>query len=722
MVLGILAVWFLLCAAVYLIVEWKTTVVPALGRFGKKLYVKLIMAYIRFREPELRRAQRRWLGWNREITALIALALCLISIMVITLFRGGPWFVAQPSETAAAQTVPAGEAEPLVYAGLNYIFSVLEGDSAEFREHAAYAPLSSLLAMVISLLVPVLTAAAAALLLWNHLPHHVPWGGNTWYIFSELEPNAIRMARSIQDKHAVFLFLRTRPGKQEPDTLKELQPLRYLLYPRDESRFLLWRWRRAHRMRFFFLSENTDTNFERMQDFLREAAARKLFTPVGPRNEADFQQELYLLSETESAPMLIDHLRRQLVDGENAHIFANTELHLLDRFRAVSYDLLMEKPLCEFRKTAPDGTSKLNVLIVGFGKIGREFFRAASSMGIIHNCTTEFTIYDLMIHQKMALFQSQCPELEESVKPRQFMVNADSQMLERLIENEDFHYILVALGDDERNIRVVTRLKGYYRRKHWSGGDAICQPQICVNIEDSIKHEYITTLWKARKTDTWDRSIHVFGGLDQAFTQEVLMPEKLWRAARWVHRHFNKTSGSDALPLDWSEYQRRSSIACAAHAAYHAAAVEDAQEPYDSILAKWKENKDDQPKYTALVDTEHRRWMAYVRSEGMRLATFDQVEQYYASLDPMHHVDQLGSLTPCLVDSGELDKLWKDLEALDKRVNKAGRKSPYAGNYTFHQRDQLLVLNAAALRKYIDDNVPPAKTNTDFFPKENAAP
>jgi hypothetical protein len=40
----------------------------------------------------------------------------------------------------------------------------------------------------------------AAILLWNRLPHHVPIFSRNWYIFSELNPNSIRMAKSINEK------------------------------------------------------------------------------------------------------------------------------------------------------------------------------------------------------------------------------------------------------------------------------------------------------------------------------------------------------------------------------------------------------------------------------------------------------------------------------------------------------------------------------------------
>lgn len=586
-----------------------------------------------------------------------------------------------------------------LFTGLQVVFNVFEGDSETFREYAVCFPH---VYGILSCAVPVLTVFAALHLLWNYLPHHVPFKAKQWYIFSELDANSIRMANSLSDEDHLCIFLRSHRDKVDQELLKELQKVRYFLYPKDESRFLLWPWRRKHIMRFFFLSDNTDENFNRMQEFLSAVEDSTLFAPQDTTlPDGRFQQELYLLSETESASMLIDHLRRKLSkDGVRLPVFQNTELRLLDRFRATSYNLLLNKPLYECTHNG-----KLNVLILGFGRIGREFFRAAASMGVIHDCCTEFTICDLQINRKLNAFMRQCPELACSVHFRAQELDAETDQLDDLIYGGQFHYILIALGDDERNIRIASRLKLHYRRLHWNnearkkhgfdGGEDI-HPQVCVNIEDSIKRTYSEELWK--KTFSSDRDLEAFGGLDQVFNKDVLMPENLWRAARWIHQELNRTDTSEPYLVgavghrEWTEYERRSSIACAAHAEYYVAAV---GKNYQELLTQWKTEKTEvgRSKYDHLVDTEHHRWMAYVRSEGLRKSGTDLVDVYYDK-DYGRHVDILGRLTPCLVDNEQgLEKVWKHLE---KHYT-----DDFKGKLPFRERDKLLVLNADIIQRGI---------------------
>lgn len=592
--------------------------------------------------------QKKERDWERISVLSLSLSLVLVlALRWVVEFRCGSW--------------------EWIFTGVQTVFDVLEGNSVEFRTALSAIPA---VPELLSCAVPALTVFTATQLLWNYLPHHVPMGKGEWILFSELDANSVRMAKKLAREDRLCIFLRTRRNKADTDLLKELEEIPFFLYPGDEIRFLLWPCRRRHILRFFFLSENTDENFQRMQDFLTAAGEKTLFKPRKVSlPDGQFQQELYLLSETESAPMLIGHLRKLL---KTSRCFRNTELRLLDRFRATSYDLLRTKPLYEH---IHDG--KLHVLVLGFGKIGREFFRAACSLGILHGCTTEFTLCDQQIGSKLNAFLSQCPELRKSVTIHPRKLDLDTAALEQLAAAADYHYILVALGDDERNIRVASRLKRFYRLRHWEhlAGRRTedLQPQICVNIEDPIKHAYTEGLWD--DDSAWGHALHVFGGLEQVFTPAVLMPRSLWNAARYIHRQLNDLSDDDTP--DWGEYERRSSIACALRAAYLDASRPSGASP------------------EALADTEYLRWMAYVRSEGLRYADPALVNAYYGQVKG-GHVDILGKLTPCLTeDQKKLEDVWTYLTTGIHAGNYIGKKS-------FRERDLYLVNHAHEIAEKLE--------------------
>ena len=667
----------------------------------------------------------RWVNWERLSTITLGAALILVTFLTA-------------NATWNASPSPDSGLDKGIYEGLRIAFSVFEGDSAQFRAYMAASPLASrgalwvwfldACAVVLPVIIPLSTVTTAAILLWNRLPHHVPIFSRNWYIFSDLNPNSIRMAKSINKKleeewdTGVFIFLRTRRGDQSPEILDDIRTLNYYFHPKTEDRFLIWPLRRFRRMRFFFLSETTDENFERIQEFLEAVKNKWLFCPLGKPRDDVFQQELYLLSETESAPMLIDHLRDTLyrekvvtvtrADGTTEQkkekvkrlIFSNTELRLLDRFRATSYDLLRNVPLHEhIDKSGQE--DQLHVLILGFGKIGREFFRTACSLGIFPDCKTEFTICDQQISDKLAMFESQCPELRDSVTLSTRKLNVETKELENLIEVGEYHYILVALGDDERNIRVASRLKRFYRRHHWEYLAGKCttdiQPQICVNIEDHIKHAYTDGLWDDDKS--WGNALHVFGGLDQVFTCDVLMPRNLWNAARFIHRELNKDKASSGVSpkllteLNWNEYERRSSIACAVRALYLFNAV-CASDPAHEYSVSNNEKL-----LNMLADVEHRRWMAYVRSEGLSKAGVELMDAYYGKVKG-GHVDILGKLTPCLVETGQLEEIWNHIKQKNTAI--------FSTKRPFWERDEFVVRNAEDIAWILQTGEVPGNNTT----------
>ena len=592
-------------------------------------------------------------GISTEKVSLFTLVASLILVVIMT------WIGAFPG-----QGDPELGTDHWFFEGLRMAYAVFEGDSMQFREYAGFFPF---LAVILPVLVPVSTVSAVLALFWNYLPHHIPCFNRIWYVFSELTPNSIRMAKNIQKElksndTGIFIFLRTSRAKLDPELLSSIRDLNYFLSPKNEECFLKWPWRQKRILRFFFLSSNTDSNFSRLKYLIDAIQDKSLLKPVHIHlPEGQFQHELYLLSETESAPMLIDHLRGKMKDDNNRRLpmFSHTELRLLDRFRAISYNLLKDAPL-----PIQSGTDT-NVLLLGFGKIGREFFRAASSVCITHNNSLHFTLCDLEVSRKLNAFSMQYPELHKSVSYDVVEFNAECSPLKCLVESKKYHYIVVALGNDERNIRVSSWLKRYYRKHHWKHLD-IQTPQICVNIEDEIKREYTTELWTAKPKHSWDKSVHIFGGLDDSFSPSVLMPQKLWKQARSIHKELNRLKQD--TPLDWSEYERRSSIACAAHINHN--------------LTLTHENHPDLKK---LADTEHRRWMTYVRSEGLQHASLDMLEVYFTELGN-HHVDVLGRLSPCLVDT-------KDLEIVQKKVDELRQQNNLTDpsyRISFRERDRMI--------------------------------
>lgn len=600
---------------------------------------------------------------------------------------------------------------------LEIVFQVLEGNSTGFLTLAEGNRATSIIAHCLAIIVPISTAGTIFVFLSRCIPRPIPLGYE-YCIFSELDNHSILLATDIQkntkSSKIVFIFLRTRYGQAQTDTLLKLKELRYCFYPHTESELLMFHRRlRKQRLRFFFLSEHTDTNFARLKLFLQTVEERKLFC----RNRrlenrylgnGEYLQELYLLSETTSAPMLIDDLRKNLCElspSANAQrrkaVFCNTELRLLDRYRSVCYHQLKNIPL--YRAKHQDS---VRILVLGFGRMGQEFFRAAISFCAMKGCKTSFCLCDQDIETHYDSLIQQYPQCRSRLTVNKHSINIESKKLTELLDRyrsqgTPFTYIVVALGDDEKNIKIAAKLKRYYRMCHWIDPKEY-QPIICVNIEDEIKSQYSVRLLAspdgADKFVSYIPPLHVYGTDAETFSVDVLMPQGIWTAAERLHTAITGNS-VNSLPL-WPEYERRSSIASVSHAPYHLAVLTDnfEDDSYELTYAQMDTKEKD-----AMITSEHERWMHYVRCEGMQRVGLDIVSAYHPYTDS--HVDVKGQLSPCLVSAHNLTALYKEIRT---------RFPEYQPKYSFRQRDELVVKNALRFYRISNGKDPEMKLLTDM--------
>lgn len=550
-----------------------------------------------------------------------------------------------------------GKRERLV-AAVGTAFKLIQGDSQDFLALTETAPALVGLFQSLSILTPVLTAGTVFVLLFRRLPLPVllPW---KCHIFSALDDHAVLLAKSIAgQERARFIFLRTEREKLSADTLLELRGLRVSFYPHGETQLLRRHLSlRLRSLRFYFLTEKSEENFDQMDEFLKQAKDHHLFLLFKKREH----RELYLLSETTSAPMLIDELRKTYSG------LPGTELRLLDRYRAAGLHLLKTAPLYDANREG-----NVRVLLLGMGQVGRSLYRTMVSMGVMGAHQPVFHLCDKSIQTIIDVLKQQYPELVHAHQVTKKELDAEGTKLDDLLREQPFDYIVVALGDDERNLRVTAALYRHYRKQYWSGS-LTALPRICLNLEDETRARSAKRIYPRQNLKPWEPGVTVFGTDEEVFSADVLLPRGLWLAARKLH---TRISDSDPSP-EWCEYERRSSIAAAAHAEVHAASVlDDIHDP--GYLQMAEQHLAD------LVESEHQRWMNYVRSEGMTLAQESIWSAYAPKLG--NHVDVRGQLSPCLVGTAELDKLYDKLR-------------PYLSNQslTFRQRDELVVRNADLL-------------------------
>ena len=659
---------------------------------------------------------KRWAGYKLKFSTVCSILLIFFVVIAFAMGAKIHFFFPQVSVTSGEELLLALKstleafADAVLY-GIQTVLRILEGDTDAFVN--AY-PNRRCITWALCSGIPVLTVSTVLSVLVNFIPWPLPCK-KEYLIFTQVEENSILLAESMMysenkktiRKDRLAIFLRMEKNALSPEYELRLKRINAKVFPYTEADLLRIHGKlRRKSIRFFFLSSNTELNFSRMQTLLEEVRNDSLFKESrfvnNEKVRADeqkgiYRQELYLLSETASAPMIIDHLRKDMChERKNEQetyrripVFAHTDLRLLDRYRTVMYELLQEKPLYE---TADN--KKIRVLILGFGRVGKAFFRSAASMCSMAGYETMFYIRDQDMDRQWDNLLLEYPDCNKGPTTYRKAVNVLSSyelewIFKKAVGSEPFTYIMLSLGDDERNIRLASRLARQYRKEKWKN-DKVHLPTICVNLENEIKSDYVSELFKHDEPAV---PLHVFGTDNRTFSENMLINRNLWNAARMLHKGLREET--DFEFTYWSEYERRSSVASAAHASYHIKSMEaySSDKNYDISYVRLIHTQKH-----SMIDAEHRRWMNYSRCEGMQ--GIDEDTALKIKRMKKHHVDTVAQLTPCMVETEYLDELYYALypEAAEgeQQVTATGKPSR-----TFYERDRFVVSNARRLYQII---------------------
>lgn len=300
-----------------------------------------------------------------------------------------------------------------VFLSIKAAADVLGGDSKAFRCLGRGGVLFRHLTIPLSILTPIAAAGTVILFLIQHRPRMM-WFGKEYFVFSVLNQHSVVLAKSLMKahrQHTRCVFLRTSVDRADADAVSELRGMKYFLFNGTEADLLKQRRSVGKKaLRFFFVSDRTEENFASAEAFIDAVKNDALF-PVREKNPFDnevFRQELYVLAETESAPLLIDNLRNKMMESGKRHaVFQNAELRLLDRYRSIVYGLLDRNPIHSNIRAG----EKATVMILGMGHIGTEFLRAAASLAVYPDKKCQFILCDKNIFKNKQAIEQKYPEL-----------------------------------------------------------------------------------------------------------------------------------------------------------------------------------------------------------------------------------------------------------------------------------------------------------------------
>lgn len=473
---------------------------------------------------------------------------------------------------------------------------VLDGELEPIKEFAkaqagAYAAPYFLAAEATYIAGPLLTfgvvlsffkSASAYLLFYVHL-------FSKTCIFSELNERSLYLAESIRKNHPKTLIVFTNVRAEESDVSTEasLTPaaIGAICFRQSIAELRLSFHRKTNTIRFFIMSEDESENIRQAAQIIR-------------RYKSDPRMELYLFSDSTESSLLLQTMQ---LDGMKIRRVCDSQ--------SLVYETLYEQETDLFEYAVPDteGEEKLiSAVILGLGGYGTEMLKALSWFGQMDGCRLMLTAVDLQA-DAADRFTLQCPELMSPARNGTFEhgeaqyaiaihagVDALSERCAELLAAlPNITYLFIALGNDQRNIEAAVRWREFCERRKLN-------PKIQPVVYNSASAEMLNRATNFRGASY---RIHCVGSIRERYTEQAVLNPALEAEALARHLLWGK---EDAF---WRyEFNYRSSAASALHRRMKLLrGIPGADLPPEE---RTTEDRD------RLRLIEHRRWNAYMRSEG----------------------------------------------------------------------------------------------------------
>lgn len=436
------------------------------------------------------------------------------------------------------------------------------------------------------------------------------------YIFSELNEKSLALAADLKRNHKrakiVFTDVFENNDEMSYELIERAGELRAICFKKDILAVNFKLHYRKSGITFFAIGKDETENIEQALRLIEDFRGRDC-------------TGLYVFSTNVESELLLTRADK-----------GKMKVRRVNEVRSLISRVLYEEghKLFEGALPGPGDTKQISAVLVGMGRHGTEMLKALAWFCQMDGYRARIDAFDL---RKNAgdRFKALAPELM-SEKYNGVHVPGEAEyticihfgydvttrtFADEIMKLKGATYVLVALGSDERNIRTAVELRMLFERM---GVHPVIQA-IVYSTEERNALAGITN-YRGQAYD-----IDFIGDIHTFYSEAVIIDSELEADALKRHKKWGKEEEF------WQyEYNYRSSVASAIHMrARIACGIPGA--------AKTEEELTPEERDTIEV-LEHRRWNAYMRSEGYI---------YSGSHDPSSRND-LGKMHHDLVDFSSL--------------------------------------------------------------------
>lgn len=407
------------------------------------------------------------------------------------------------------------------------------------------------------------------------------------YAFSELNEKSLVLAQSIKEKHKNALIVFTNVDRDEGDILSEhieaAKELKAIIFQKDIVAVDFMKHSKKSQMNFFAIGETEGENL---------VYALKLLEKYNRRKNTG----LYVFSAGAEGELLLANAPK----GE-------IKVRRINEVRSLIYKFLFDEGNQIFESACPvNGKKEINAVVVGLGKYGTELLKALTWFSQMDGYSIDIHAFDKdeLAEEKFAAL---CPELM-SEKYNGVSIPGESEYSIHIHSGVDVRtksfadhmaalskttFVFVCLGDDADNINQSANIRMLCAR-------AGCSP-IIKTIVYGVEEKDALSGTENYRGQAY--GIEAIGDFESTYSEEILIGSELEKLA--LERHLKWGQEEEFWQY---EYNYRSSMASAIHRkARIACGIPGADKKDTELTVEERDN---------IEILEHKRWNAYMRSEG----------------------------------------------------------------------------------------------------------
>ncbi len=398
------------------------------------------------------------------------------------------------------------------------------------------------------------------------------------FVFSSLNKNSVYLAEDLKKRGRLIVFTATE-GLEQTELSENAKMLGAVCFKKDIASIKFGFHCPCKKVNFIMIDEQDEKNINGTLSLISRYKKR-------------METYIYIFSETAISSLLI----------ENAD-WGRVNVRRIDRAQSLISRTLYEtgyKNIFEHAEKTAD--KKITAVIAGVGGHGAEMLKTLCWFCQMDGYSIDIHAFDKRKGLKKEIELS-CPELismSGAVKDGDDMdacysitfheeVNIESQeFIDEILKIGKVTYVLLAQGNDERNVKTSLDVYRALLRK-----DILPKIQVIVYNSDLYKN----------LSQLKDSAIEFIGDLRTTYSEKVVFSSDLVQKALTRHKKWG-----DEQSFYKSEYNFRSSVASAIHAKMKL----ECKIAGADALPQDRKMQDRE----ALRRLEHRRWSAYMRSQG----------------------------------------------------------------------------------------------------------